>query len=85
MVEGPLRGGHNLFSCGSKCLDIPEVHLTPSGDRGETTRMFSTSKTHPCLQVSGARQTLEPSMSRAGLSDKAGVSYLPESQAEIWR
>lgn len=41
--------------------------------------------TYPCLQVSGARQTGEPSMSRAGLSDKAGVSYLPEAQGEIWR
>ncbi|KAL2302820.1 hypothetical protein Nmel_010270 [Mimus melanotis] len=44
--RGPLRGGHNLFSCGSKCLDIPDVHVTPSGDRGATTRMFSASKTH---------------------------------------
>lgn len=37
------------------------MHVTPSGDRGATTRMFSASKTAPCWQVSGARQAAEPS------------------------
>lgn len=42
-------------------------------------------RTYPCLQVSGARHTAEPSILGAGLSDKAGVSYLPEAHGEVWR
>lgn len=65
---------------------IPQsVHVTYSGGRAElrgTSQPPNQPVSHLCLQVSGARWVVEPSMSRAGLPAKAGVSELLGAQGE---
>lgn len=58
-----------------KALIAQSVHVTPSGGREAARRPFSAPETYR-FPTSAFWSVVEPSMSRARLSVKAGVSWL---------